>query len=58
VHLKQFGVQEIPQQDFQHLLSKALENEADFHHLPRECTGQHILKIIAEAKNPQPERGK
>jgi leucyl/phenylalanyl-tRNA--protein transferase len=57
-HLQQFGVEEIPQKDFQRLLSSALENEADFHHLPHDCTGQHILNIIAEAKDQQSECGK
>jgi leucyl/phenylalanyl-tRNA--protein transferase len=50
-HLQQFGAREISQKDFQHLLSDALEVEADFHHLPRESTGQDILNIIAKTKD-------
>ncbi|MEJ2124687.1 MAG: leucyl/phenylalanyl-tRNA--protein transferase [Alphaproteobacteria bacterium] len=50
-HLQQFGAREIAQEDFQLLLSDALEISADFHRLSYDCAAKQILDIVAGAKD-------
>ncbi len=46
-HLRQFGAVEVPRKQFQKLLEKALEIEADFFRLPKLINGATALEALA-----------
>jgi len=48
-HLKQFGVIEIPREDYRFLLNNALETEGDFYSLPATVTGKGALHATTQA---------
>ncbi|MFT4091831.1 MAG: leucyl/phenylalanyl-tRNA--protein transferase [Asticcacaulis sp.] len=48
-HLSQFGVIEIPREDYQFLLKNALETEGDFYSLPATVTGKGALQATTQA---------
>jgi leucyl/phenylalanyl-tRNA--protein transferase len=45
-HLRQFGTVEVDRVEFQDMLDRALEADADFHALPERATGEQMLSII------------
>ena len=47
-HLLQFGVIEIPRDDYKKLLAKAIDQEADFYALPNTYCGGEILQSITQ----------
>ncbi len=51
-HLRQFGTIEVDRQTFQSELENALQTEADFHKLERDCSGEQVVEILSRQSNP------
>ncbi len=50
-HLRQFGVVEIPRDDYRRRLAKAIDLKGDFYELPGSTSGKIALDVIGAAKN-------
>ena len=51
-HLKQFGAIEIGRQEFQQLLTRALQGfSAGFHELPRDFPSSGVLQLVSHTSN-------
>jgi leucyl/phenylalanyl-tRNA--protein transferase len=47
-HLKQFGAVDVDRRQYQHLLEKAIEAEADFYCLAGGATGEDVLQSVSQ----------
>ncbi|MGZ3298783.1 MAG: leucyl/phenylalanyl-tRNA--protein transferase, partial [Asticcacaulis sp.] len=56
-HLRQFGVIEIPRDDYRDRLRAAIELKCDFYELPGYTTGKTALQVIAADMGPSMEEG-
>ncbi len=45
-HLRQFGVVEIPRDDYRRRLARAIDLKGDFYELPGHTSGQTALEVI------------
>ena len=51
-HLRQFGTVELDRDAFQIELEKALQSTGRFDTLPRELSGENVVKLIEDGDSP------